>query len=132
MTTKSKLNIIVDNVGRTIIGSVKTTTSTVEITDPAIINIQTRPDSGQIAVQLIPYLFREFIPAEKRKEPQTWILQKSSVAIAKDLEIDDNLKNQYDNVLNSQRNVEAAPNVPPPENGFSEDAEQEVVKLFDD
>ena len=132
MTTKSKLNIIVDNVGRTIIGSVKTTTSTIEITDPAIINIQTRPDTGQIAVQLIPYLFREFIPIEKRKEPQTWVLQKSSVAIAKDLEIDDNLKNQYNNVLNSQRSAEPAPNVPPPENASTEGEEQEVVKLFDD
>jgi hypothetical protein len=136
-----KLGAIVDSVGRTIIGTVTQTKTTVDVENPAIINIQVRQDTGQISVQLVPYIFREFIAPNKQSQPITWSFPKSLVVVNKNLEINSNLEGQYTNMFN-QPVGEAEPREPVSDTAVvdgeiteetdSSKSDPEVVKLFDD
>ena len=60
----TKLIPFVDNVGRVIVGrtteKIASNTTTLKVKNPAIVNIQMQEDR-QVSVQLIPYMFREFL-----------------------------------------------------------------------
>ena len=138
---QSKLGAIVDSVGRTIVGTVTQTKTTVDVENPAIINIQVRQDTGQISVQLVPYIFREFIAPDKQSQPVTWSFPKNLVVVNKNLDINTNLENQYTKMF-EQPVGEATPGSAISETGIvegeiTEDSDNktsdpEVVKLFDD
>jgi hypothetical protein len=120
MSNKTEISILVDNVGRTIVGRIKQNETTVDIENPTVVNIEVKQDTGQIAVQLIPFVFKEFLIAEQREGSVTWKFPKNMVVISDDIKVDDQLKTQYENVF------KPAPAAKPVQ------SEPEVVKLFDD
>lgn len=133
MSETKQVNILVDSVGRTIVGPMKETDSSVEVENPAIVNIEVRQDTGQIAVQLIPFIFREFVDSDLRTGTVTWSFPKNTVVTSPDLKVDAALQKQYENVF-AQPGGQLSP-TPPVENTQpqSQDSkEPEVVKLFDE
>jgi hypothetical protein len=99
MSTKlTKLVPFVDNVGRIIIGRAdpkgpsKTATS-LQVKNPAIVNIQMQ-DDGQVSVQLIPYMFREFM-TEESQESATWEFKLDTITFSRDVILDDRINEQY-------------------------------------
>ena len=133
MSKETEINVLVDNVGRTIVGRIKKVGTTVDVENPAIVNIEVRQDTGQIAVQLLPYIFREFVAPEQRTGTVTWKFPKASVVMSSDLKVDDALKQQYKNVYEqSVGSLSPDPQATPVETVPTEVVEPEVVKLFDD
>lgn len=122
MSEKADISILVDNVGRTIVGRIKQTKDIVEVENPTVVNIEVKQDTGQIAVQLIPFVFKEFLIAEQREGSVTWKFPKNLVVVSDDIKVDDQLKTQYENVFKSAPIPQPAP----------EQSEPEVVKLFDE
>ena len=122
MSDKTDINILVDNVGRTIVGRIKQTKDFVEVENPTVVNIEVKQDTGQIAVQLIPFVFKEFLIAEQREGSVTWKFPKNLVVLSDDIKIDDQLKTQYENVFRPAPAPQPAPT----------QSEPEVVKLFDE
>jgi len=52
------ITAFIDNVGRTIIGEVSKETGTnLTVNNPAIVNMTVQQETGQISVQLLPYIF---------------------------------------------------------------------------
>lgn len=122
MSKKADISILVDNVGRTIVGRIKQTKDIVEVENPTVVNIEVKQDTGQIAVQLIPFVFKEFLIAEQREGSVTWKFPKNLVVLSDDIKIDDQLKTQYENVFRPAPAPQPAPT----------QSEPEVVKLFDE
>lgn len=122
MSKKVDISILVDNVGRTIVGRIKQTKDIVEVENPTVVNIEVKQDTGQIAVQLIPFVFKEFLIAEQREGSVTWKFPKNLVVLSDDIKIDDQLKTQYENVFRPAPAPQPAPT----------QSEPEVVKLFDE
>lgn len=121
-----KLTAIVDSVGRVILGRhdvQASTKSLLNVRNPAVVNIQVDQQSGQISVQLIPYIFREFIKAEKRDEGVSWNFQKSNIVISDDLNLEDNIIAQYVKIFETP--IEQVEEV-------SEPISAEPVELFDE
>lgn len=132
MSKTKQVNVLIDSVGRTIVGPMKKTKTSIEVENPAIVNIDVRQDTGQIAVQLIPYIFREFVDMSLRSETVTWSFPIDSVVTSPDLKVDPALQKQYENVFN-QPGGQLTPNAPAPAPAAaSEQKEPEVVKLFDE
>lgn len=132
MSKTKQVSVLIDSVGRTIVGPMKETKTTIEVENPAIVNIEVRQDSGQIAVQLIPFIFREFVEPSARESGVTWSFPKNTVVTSPDLKVDPALQKQYENVFN-QTGGQLTPNPPPIPASEQQDAkEPEVVKLFDE
>lgn len=97
-----KLVAIVDSVGRVILGrhdakgSTKTTTV---IKNPAVVNIQVDQQSGQISVQLIPFIFREFVKADLRSSGVSWSFNTTNIVTSNDLVLEDNIVDQYEKIF---------------------------------
>jgi hypothetical protein len=134
MSKTKQVNVLIDSVGRTIVGPMKETKTSIEVENPAVVNIEVRQDTGQIAVQLIPYIFREFVETSLRTETVTWNFPKDTVVTSPDLKIDPALQKQYENVFNGPGG-QLTPNAPTSVSSPSpvaENKEPEVVKLFDE
>lgn len=133
MSDTKQVNVLIDSVGRTIVGPMKQTKTSIEVENPAIVNIEVRQDTGQIAVQLIPYIFREFVDTSLRSETVTWSFPKDTVVTSPDLKVDPALQKQYENVF-KQPGGQLTPNPPPavPASEQQVEKEPEVVKLFDE
>jgi hypothetical protein len=127
MTTNNttQLTVILDAVGRTILGEkVETTDSTVlSLKNPVILHIVPADNNGKMSVQLLPLFFREFL---SDKTSDVVFTYDSSRVTTTDIEnIDFRLQAQYTQMFN-------------PQNGFltpDSDPAQEspsVVKLFDE
>ncbi|MDB4464476.1 hypothetical protein N9033_00230 [bacterium] len=124
-----KLIAIVDSVGRVILGRHDQTGSNKNVTNlknPAVVNIQVNQESGQISVQLIPYIFREFVSASQRDEGVTWSFQNNNITTSPDLELEESIVDQYSRIFETP--TEAAV---PVEDGV-EDGVVEPVALFDE
>ena len=123
--SKSKIISFVDHVGRVIIGEhIKTKNGVHDIKEPAVVNVQVSQENGQISVQLLPYIFREFISAKTRESGAVWQFKDESVVLSSNLELDDAIMNQYKNIFQQPVAKPAQP---------VEDApEPEVIKLFDE
>lgn len=122
MSDKADISILIDNVGRTIVGRVTLTDDHAEIENPTVVNIEVKQDTGQIAVQLIPLVFKEFLVPEQREGSVTWKYPKNMVVVSDDIQVDDQLKRQYENVFKAPVAPQPAP----------VQSEPEVVKLFDE
>lgn len=127
MTTNNttQLTVILDAVGRTILGEkVETTDSAVlSLKNPVILHIVPADNNGKMSVQLLPLFFREFL---SDKTSDVVFTYDSSRVTTTDIEnIDFRLQAQYTQMFN-------------PQNGFltpDSDPAQEspsVVKLFDE
>jgi len=114
----SKITTIIDHIGRTVIGvEVAQTETTLTLDNPVIIHVQPNPQTGQLQVQSIPYIFMEFLTAASR-EANHWTFTKSSIVLST-VELDDKIILQYNGI-----------NTPTPQQAPQGDAE--VIKLFED
>jgi len=122
----SNITAFVDNVGRVIVGEiVETTDDQIKVKEPAVVNVQVDQQNGQISVQLLPFIFREFVKPECRESGVVWSFYKTNVVSSDNLELDDAIMKQYSNIFDKPvGNASPAPKKEAPE--------PEVVKLFDD
>lgn len=62
-TDKAKLTIILDSVGRTILGETVEATDTTKtvIKNPVVLHVIPADNQGKMSVQLLPIFFREFL-----------------------------------------------------------------------
>jgi hypothetical protein len=113
----SKITTIIDHIGRTVIGvEVSQTDTTLTLDNPVIIHVQPNPQTGQLQVQSIPYIFMEFLTADSRKA-NNWTFTKSSI-ITTTVELDSKIIAQYNSI-----------NTPAPQ---QPQGSPEVIKLFED
>ena len=123
-----KITAFVDSVGRTIIGRVTSdTTKQLTVTNPAIVSMNVQQDTGQISVQLLPYVFAEFI-AEDVRNNVSWSFNKQTLVTSSNIKLDDRILQQYVQIIESPPMVQPQPAQQPVDN----QNEPEVVKLFDD
>lgn len=121
-----KVISFVDSVGRVIVAreaSDKSTDSKLAVTNPSVVNINVNQESGQITVQLLPYIFREFIVKEKRYDKHTWFFNNSQITTSEGIEIDEPVVNQYISIFET---------VPAPAPKEEQPVEGDTVELFDD
>jgi hypothetical protein len=118
----------VDNVGRVIIGQkVKPTNKSVlTIKEPAVVNVQVNQQNGQISVQLLPFIFREFIQSDVRDAGVEWDFNLNNIVTSDNVVLDDTIVNQYKNVFTKPVGTATLDK----KNVVSK--EPELVKLFDD
>ena len=120
------VNIFIDNVGRMVIGKVNEQASnktTLGVDDPCVINIQADQQSGQMSVQLLPFVFSEFI--QNKEESITWKFDRASVVTSDNLQIEERIVQQYIQIV-------TAAQTPPVPTAEQSNEEPEVVKLFDE
>lgn len=114
----SKISTFVDNVGRVIIGEfVEDTPKVIKVKEPAVVNVQVNQENGQISVQLLPFIFREFVKKESRETGVEWTFVKQNLVTSDNIELDDAILNQYKSIFNPEPVTQSEP---------------ETVKLFDD
>lgn len=126
----SKIISFVDNVGRVIVGQqVKSTTKQLEVKEPAVVNVQVNQQNGQISVQLLPFIFREFVKQSVRDDGVVWKFNKDNIVVSDNIELEDAIVKQYESIF--EKPVSAAVDESSPEPVEKENA-PEVVKLFDE
>ena len=103
MGEKTNYTVFVDQIGRTVVGKLKSETD--------IIHVQPT-QNGQLNVQAFPYLFMEFIDPENRDKNE-WTFNKNNT-VTSNVVLDRKLINQYEAINKVQK----------PE-------EPEVIRLFD-
>lgn len=114
----SKITTIIDHIGRTVIGvEVSQTETTLTLDNPVIIHVQPNPQTGQLQVQSIPYIFMEFLTPASR-EANHWTFNKSAI-IQSAVELDEKIILQYKGI-----------NTPSPQQAPAGNAE--VIRLFDE
>lgn len=117
----SNINAFIDNVGRVIVGDIVSSDDTeLKVKEPAVVNVQVSQENGQISVQLLPFIFREFVEPKVREEGTVWSFPKNNIVVSENLQLEDAIKTQYNNIFNAPI---ATPDTKP---------SPEVVKLFDD
>lgn len=100
------LRVIVDAAGRTILGEFKNETeNNLVLQNPATLFIQPNQQTGQLAVQLIPFFFREFVNDDKRAEGLGWTFDKSSISTSESFDLDSRLYDQYEKMMTKEANV---------------------------
>ena len=113
----SNIKTIIDHIGRTVIGSlVSETETTLTLDNPVIIHVQPNPQTQQLQVQSIPYIFMEFLDTSSR-EANHWTFTKANIVLA-DVKLDSKIIAQYE--------VSNKPQVQPTQ------GEAEVIRLFED
>ena len=114
----------VDNAGRSILGSVvEDAADTVKIADPVMIIVQ-QQGNGQMAVQLYPLFFAEFIKPDADDNRSTaFVYSKSSIAVGTGFEVDNRIIEQYERIIN--------PTLVPADQVGTGEEEPEVINLFD-
>ena len=140
------LRVIVDAAGRTILGEHESETKAViKLKNPATLFIQPNQQTGQLAVQLIPFFFREFVGEEQRAEGLSWTFDKASVAVTDTFDLDTRLVDQYEKMMTKEANINP-PEISQPEPSPDAPVEKEIdlfanpnakpeekeVKMFDD
>lgn len=129
----TKLVPFVDNVGRIIIGrttnKIAKTAKTLSVKNPAVVNIQMQED-GQVSVQLIPYMFKEFLVESSQKQA-TWEFDLSQITFSYDVDLDDRITEQYVQVfeLTDQQRQDLIDKIQEEQTGA---VEGETVELFDE
>ena len=124
----NNITAFVDSVGRVIVGraaSAESTDSQLAISNPAVVNINVNQESGQISVQLLPYIFREFITADKRYEKHTWKFNRNQITTSDSIDIDEAVSNQYVGIFETEP-------VPPVVEEPTAESESATVELFDE
>jgi hypothetical protein len=114
------ITTICDNSGRIIIGE-KTNNGaeSIRLKNPAIIHVVPNPQTKQLQVQLLPYIFHEFLDSSKKDT--SWDFPHTTTVIGNEVSLDVRLINQYNKMFNPSAIIlpENAPTAP-------------IVKLFED
>lgn len=125
MSNTDNIVVFVDSIGRTVIGqdSGNSTKTQLRVNNPAIVNVNV-DESGQIAVQLFPFMFREFIVPDPGVDVPVneWSFNKTTIAECTNIQLDSRLTTQYTKIFLEAPEVAAE----------QQSAEPEVVQLFDD
>ena len=82
--------------------------------------------NGQISVQLLPFIFREFIQSDVRDAGVEWDFNLNNIVTSDNVVLDDTIVNQYKNVFTKPVGTATLDK----KNVVSK--EPELVKLFDD
>ena len=124
MAEKNYITFI-DNAGRAIFGEVDTETDvSLKVKNPVMITVQ-QQQNGQMAVQLFPLFFQEFVvPGEGDVRNNFFTYPKSGIAVGSNFEIEPRIVEQYQRIVTPQLVAADTPN--------NEGGEPEVIKLFDD
>ena len=118
----SKHVAFINHVGQTLISElVSDDKSSLKVKNPAILHVQPS-QTGQLQVQLVPYIFREFVKAEKRNDGVIINFSKDKVVVV-EIDLDEKLLDQYARIF--QPFVPSAAAAPSP-------SKPQVVKLFDE
>lgn len=126
-----ELRVIVDAAGRTIVGEhEKETKDELILKNPATLFIQPNQQTGQLAVQLIPFFFREFVEEDLRPEGLSWTFTKSNISTTPKFGLDKRLYDQYDKMMTKEANTNP-PTVEEMEKELEDQGAKEV-KLFDE
>jgi len=127
-TTENKLIVILDTIGRTILGQeAPSTKGNLNIKNPVILHIVPADNTGKMSVQLLPLFFREFLGDKSADVVFTY---DSSRITTTDIDaLDFRLQTQYAQMFNPQNafvtaDVAAAQPAPEPT--------ERVVNLFDE
>ena len=103
--------VIIDNIGRNIIGKlVNETDTTLTLHNPVIVFVQPE-QSGQIQVQSFPVFFFEFINKNFRGQ-NNWTYQKASITTS-DVILDDRILVQYDKINTPPVEPQGVPSASP-------------------
>lgn len=123
------ITTFVDSVGRVIVGQAVKSKSkgTLQIKEPAVVNVQVNQQNGQISVQLLPFIFREFVTEKARERGVVWNFNAENIVTSDNIELDDAIIKQYENIF-TRPVLTAAPQ----EQAEPKTEDAEVVKLFDD
>ncbi len=118
-----KYTTFIDNAGRSIFGiNSSETDETITVENPVMIHVA-QQENGQMAVQLFPLFFAEFVnPKEDESRQNFFTYTKSSVALGNGFDVDPRISEQYERIVN--------PTLVPA--GSSEGEEPETIKLFDE
>jgi hypothetical protein len=133
-TDKPDVTAFIDAVGRVVIGRITNVTSTeIEVLNPGVVNIQVQQDNNQLAVQLLPFFFQEFTGEKSKKNGVHWKFNKNNIVMSTDIELDDNIKQQYASIFEGVAPQQVAPPANPSVTPDQKSATSpEVVKLFDE
>lgn len=125
-TTTANLIVILDTVGRTILGQqVAKTEDTTSIKNPVILHIVPAGQDGRMQVQLLPLFFKEFL-ADKTSDV-TFTYNNCQIVTSDIDAIDFRLQGQYTQIFNPA-NQFVTGSAPTPANSD----ESKVVNLFDE
>lgn len=117
----------IDNAGRCLFGEVKVETGdSIQVRNPVMISVQ-QQQNGQMAVQLFPLFFAEFVkPGDDRDRSNYFTYSKSAIAVGTEFEIEPRIIEQYEKIVNPQLVTESDVVNDNPK------GEPEVIKLFDE
>lgn len=135
MNTENKngLVIILDTIGRTILGETspeKTTEETLGIKNPVILHV-VDTGGGRMSIQLLPLFFREFL-ADKTGDV-TFSYKRSNITLSDIDALDFRLQAQYSQMFNKNNNY-VTPTQQPQQLVSQQPTEpsQSVINLFDE
>jgi hypothetical protein len=125
-TTTSKLIVILDAVGRTILGEPveSTNDSKIGIKNPVVLHVVPADNQGKMSVQLLPLFFREFL-ADKTGDV-TVSYDANRISLTDIDALDFRLQTQYNQMFNKDNSF-----VPPQTEAPTGENEQ-VINLFDE
>lgn len=115
----------IDNAGRAVFAEVEADTpEEIVAKNPVMITVQ-QGEQGQMAVQLFPLFFQEFVtPDGNESRANYFTYRKSNIAVGTGFSIESRIVEQYEKIVNPT----LVPNAPAPGNN----EEPEVIKLFDE
>lgn len=114
------VKVIIDHIGRYIIGEVAAETETsLQLKYPVILHVQPNPQTNQLQIQTFPLFFNEFISVTAR-DNNLWTFSKSTIALG-DVVLDEKIIAQYNNLANPSPIITPAGGSDP-----------QVIKLFED
>ena len=120
---KNKLIVFLDNIGRTIIAPlVSSTDKTIVVKNPATTQLVEVPGSQQMRLQILPLFFREFLA--NPNAPTEWTFQKDHITPMSDIDFDFKLHAQYEAIFQPIQTPAVQMPTPSPAAG------PEVIKLF--
>jgi hypothetical protein len=125
-TTTSTLTVILDAVGRTILGQpVEAAEGKLAIKNPVILHVVPADNQGKMSVQLLPLFFREFLADKTGDVVVTYDTNRVSPT---DIDaLDFRLQAQYNQMFNKE-NAFVSPQAEQPSAGGGE----QVINLFDE
>jgi len=121
---EKKYTTFIDNAGRAVFTEVDSETPEELVAkNPVMITVQ-QGEQGQMAVQLFPLFFQEFVdPDDGGSRANYFTYRKSNIALGNGFSIEPRIVDQYEKIVN--------PSLVPNPNA-EQNEEPEVIKLFDE
>lgn len=106
---KQKHTVIIDQIGRTILGvEVSQTSTEITLDNPIILHFQPS-QNGQLELQVFPLFFFELLDKEKR-DKNSWVFNKTSVAVS-NVELNADILSRYAQINTPPAPVQSNPKV---------------------